>query len=620
MKKLFVGLLSIGLLNSGYAQCPQASFTSTAPACQNDALDFTNTSVGATGGGSWSYFWDFDYPNGNSTSPSGTSTAENPTGFDYSPGGNGTYTVAFTITDGTCTSTVLQDVYIRRADANFISSTNSACVNEQVTYYNDGIGASSPNATVVHSWSFGVDATPSTSSLAVPPSVTYSSPGAKTVTHLVDVQFLSCGSNRQDAVTQTVIINESPVVSFTSTAPVCAGSNVDFTYSGTTSTVDQYSWDFGNNSTPSLSTASNPNSISYNSGGVKSVSLNVINEFGCVANAAQNITINSLPVIDAGADTTICANTSVQIGAATIAGTNYQWFPTNSVVISDPATSNPTVSPIANATQLFLTGTDANGCINTDTVMVIMLDPLVADAGVDVEICRYDSIQIGAGIIEGQLYTWSPTDGLLGMNSSNAMVSPDSSITYMLSVTDLYGCATEVDYVSIIVNQLPIANAGIDDSITSNSSTQLVATGGVQYSWMPEDGLSNAGINDPIASPDSSTVYVVTVIDIYGCIQTDTMSVTVIAPSFWLPNAFSPDGDMINDVFYVRGEGVTGFEFSIFDQWGHVIFISNDMSIGWNGSYPTGEQLPKGAYVYHVSGTLTDGTLVNDNGLVNLIR
>ena len=112
-----------------------------------------------------------------------------------------------------------------------------------------------------------------------------------------------------------------------------------------------------------------------------------------------------------------------------------------------------------------------------------------------------------------------------------------------------------------------------------------------------------------------------TVIDIYGCVQSDTMTLTVLVPAFWLPNAFTPDGDGVNDVLYVRGEGVTDFNFRVFDQWGHTVFYSQDLNIGWDGrKQPGGEQLAEGAYVYLVTGTLTDGTPVNQNGIVNLIR
>ena len=199
------------------------------------------------------------------------------------------------------------------------------------------------------------------------------------------------------------------------------------------------------------------------------------------------------------------------------------------------------------------------------------------------------------------------------------MADPYSTTLYTVTVS-YEGCANITDDVLVIVHPLPDANAGPDDSITIGSSKQLVATGGVQYTWTPTIGLDNAGIYNPVAGPNTLTIYSVEVIDIYGCVNTDTMTLTVINPSFWVPNAFTP-GESTNNIFFVRGEGINGFEFWIFNRWGETIFSSNDMGSGWNGSHQMSDKMmPEGAYVYTIKGTMTNGDPVNVNGLVNLIR
>jgi gliding motility-associated-like protein len=255
-----------------------------------------------------------------------------------------------------------------------------------------------------------------------------------------------------------------------------------------------------------------------------------------------------------------------------------------------------------------------------------MLAPLVANAGEDVVICRYDSVQIGAALVKGQKYVWAPIGGLSDKNSPNPMASPDSTVIYKLTVTGAYltsgvSCPSITDEVKITVHQLPKANAGADDTITVGSSTQLVATGGVQYSWRPPYGLDNIGINTPIASPDFTTEYIVQVIDIFGCKKEDSVLITVIKPALWVPNAFTPNGDGKSDVFAVRGDGIKDFEFGVYNRWGEQIFYSKDITIGWDGNRPiTGENLPAGAYVYYVKGIKTDGEVINMKGMVNLIR
>lgn len=614
--KLKLAALSVFALSQSNAQCPNASFTSTAPACSATNVSFTNTS-GNTGAG-WTYFWDFDYPNGGGSAPA-TSTNQNPTGINYSGGGNGVYTVAFTISNAGlgCTSTILMDIDIRTVRADFISSANSLCIGDSILFYNNGTPGSSPTASVTHVWSFGAGSSPSTSNAINPPAVTYSSAGAKTVTHTVQVNYGGCGGVRTDVFTQNITVNPTPSISFASDAPACEGEMVSFNYTGTS--VNQVSWDFGTDASPQTSFGQNPSGITYNSPGTKVITLSAINSYGCTDFYSNTITINGLPVAYAGQDSTICANTSVGLGTNSTAGYSYNWFPSNT--LDNSAISNPTASPMASITNYVLTMTDnATGCYALDSVNITMLDPLIANAGTDGEICFGDSFQLGTGLIEGQSYSWSPSIDLDNASASNPTATPSATSTYTLTVNG-HGCAPETDEVSIIVHQLPNANAGMDDSMTVGSSVQLIATGGVQYAWSPEYALSNSGIFDPIAGPDSTTSYIVTVTDIYGCVQSDTMTVIVIEPSFWVPTGFSPNADGYNDVFYVRGEGITDFEFVVFNKLGEPIFRTQNLNTGWNGKKQiSDDEMPIGAYVYHVSGVLSDGQPVDVDGVVNLIR
>src|ERR1019366_858001 len=234
-------------------------------------------------------------------------------------------------------------------------------------------------------------------------------------------------------------------------------------------------------------------------------------------------------------------------------------------------------------------------------VIVTMLDPLHADAGPDVQICLNDSTQIGAGFIEGQFYQWSPATGLSSVTSSNPIARPTVTTTYTLVVTDTAGCAPITDNVTVTVNSLPNAEAGPDDTITMGMCVQLTGTVGVQYFWTPSAGLSNANLFNPVASPDSSTSYILTVTDLFGCQNTDTMRITVFGfeNPYWIPSAFSPDGNGHNDVLYVRGGGFVTYEFSIYNRYGQLLFYSKDITEGWDGTNKvTGQETPPDAYVY----------------------
>ncbi len=493
------------------------------------------------------------------------------------------------------------------ADATF-SSTTPGCMGQYQNFYSVMYGTPG----VTNSWDFGVGAAPATSNLYNPSGILYSVPGAKLVTHIATTALGS------DTITTLITINPAAIASFSSTAPVCPGTGVDFSNTGSTGPGITYSWDFGGAS-PNLSTVENPSGIVYSSGGTKSISYTVTNQYGCSTTAIQTISINALPTANAGMDSTICNNTTVSIGDTTMAGVTYSWSPSST--LSSASISNPIASPIAATSQYVLTVTNTTtGCSNKDTVTISMLSPLFANAGSDGEICKNDSIQLGTGMILGQTYTWSPSAGLNDTTLSNPMSIPASTITYTLTVNG-NGCAPAMDEVTITVNSSPTVSAGIDDTTTTGASIQLNATGGILYSWSPSITLDNAGIYNPIASPTATTTYTVTVTDLNGCKKSDAVLITVIDPAFWVPTAFSPNDDGSSDVFYVRGEGILDFEFSIYNRWGERIFLTKDFYTGWDGTRQSnGDKLPEGAYVYNIRGTLSNGAPVDEKGMINLIR
>jgi gliding motility-associated-like protein len=97
--------------------------------------------------------------------------------------------------------------------------------------------------------------------------------------------------------------------------------------------------------------------------------------------------------------------------------------------------------------------------------------------------------------------------------------------------------------------------------------------------------------------------------------------VHVIEPDVWAPTAFTPDGDGRNDRFYIRAQGVEKFELTVFDRSGRLVYRSEDPNEGWDGTVQgSGERLPEGAYVYRANGELSDGTVFEEKGTINLIR
>lgn len=245
----------------------------------------------------------------------------------------------------------------------------------------------------------------------------------------------------------------------------------------------------------------------------------VSNASGCSSTDSMIVTINPLPVVNAGADVSICTGSSTQLNAT--GGFGYTWTPATGLNAAN--ISNPVASPVVTTTYS-VDVSDVNGCINTDS-LIVHVNPLpIPNAGPDVNICINSGIQLNA--TGGTSYSWAPATGLSAANIANPMASPVTTTAYTVTVTDANSCVN-TDTITVTVNPLPIANAGPDVSICLNANTTLNASGGVSYSWLPVAGLSSAVIPNPVASPATTTTYTVSVTDNNNCVNTDSMTVTV---------------------------------------------------------------------------------------------
>ncbi len=356
--------------------------------------------------------------------------------------------------------------------------------------------------------------------------------------------------------------------------------NVNFTNTGSTGSNWTYAWDFGGNANPATSNAENPTDIAFETGGNQTISF-TISDQNCTETFSDSISIYNLPLVDAGSDTTICADESLVIGTTSTTGYLYNWTPTST--LSSASVSDPTASPEAPVTTYILIVTDSNGCLKTDSVIVTMLQSAMVDAGPDGEICWGDSVQIGIGLLMGQTYSWSPVTTLDNPTSSNPLADPTISTTYTVTVS-FENCPPITDDVWVEVHPLPNAKATdylLQDTsyITLGNSILLIATGGLEFTWLPEAGLSNPGLYNPVATPDSTTNYIVEVVDIYGCVNWDTVRVDVDSVNFWVPTAFTPDENGFNDAFIIRIKDLETFQLLVFDRWGEQVFISRDVLV-----------------------------------------
>ncbi len=256
---------------------------------------------------------------------------------------------------------------------------------------------------------------------------------------------------------------------------------------------------------------------------------------GCIVTDSVNVTVRPRPLVNAGADTSICKGASVHIGEAATNGTppyTYVWTPTTG--LSNANIPDPVASPFTTTTYT-LTIIDASGCVTTDRIHITVRNAPGALAGSDATICGGEEVLLGnyaTGGTPPYTYQWTPAVGLSNPGIAKPVAKPLATTTYTVTVTDSMGCVA-TDQVVVRVNPQPMAHAGPDRTICKGAPVLLgdVATGGTPpftYIWFPDNGLSSANTSSPLARPDASTIYSVTVTDSKGCVSTDEVFIEVV--------------------------------------------------------------------------------------------
>lgn len=253
-----------------------------------------------------------------------------------------------------------------------------------------------------------------------------------------------------------------------------------------------------------------------------------------------------------------------------------------------------------------------NTDFKTDSVTILIVNPPVVNLGPDTLLCEGDTILLDATAPDGILYTWSTGD-------TSAIIAVTDTGTYKV-VVDNAGCAVEDSVVIPAFLDNPFLTLGEDSSYCFfyNDSLTLDGGPGSSYLWQPTLETSKEII---VLTPG---VYSVTVTRANGCQRTASLEVQEICePSVFVPNAFTPDDDGLNDVFKAYVNNVQLYNFRVINRRGQVIFYTENPSEGWDGKYE-GQDAPIGVYVYRINyqGLDEDGIKVKKKllGTVTLIR
>lgn len=451
--------------------------------------------------------------------------------------------------------------------------------------------------------------------------------------------------------TNTIIVkpNVTPAVSvMSSAAQVCSGTQVTFTATPSNEgTAPVYSWQVNGIDAG----VSGPTFTTTPGNGVSNIVCKMTGNSDCAlqpsaASSPVAISVSSAvtPSVSINTPSTdICSGTAAAFVATPVnGGLNpvFQW-----TVNGNPAgTNNPNFSSSLNDGDVVACQLSSNAtCTTVPTAQsnsILMRVKPVVPPVVNIKadpnpVCSGLPVTFSAEVTNGGTsprYQWQ----INGIDAADTGSNRPTYTTTQLTNGDAVSCIVSTDNVcalgtsnSIVmeVNPTPVIepNQAFTSTLNGVTLTPKVSGNIVSWAWSPAGALSAVDIANPIANPQRSTNYMLTVVSDDGCTARGEITVKVYS-DIRIPGAFSPNGDGKNDVFYILGapQGSAVKNFSIFNRWGMMVFgvhevLPGDPSFGWNG-YFKGAPAAAGGYVYTFSVTLAGGEQQTYKGTVILVR
>ena len=482
--------------------------------------------------------------------------------FDPAAAGVGVHTITYTYTDANgCTNSITDDVEVFALPVLTFTALADLCVDAGIQA---GQGGATPQGGIYSGTAVTDDGN----------GLTYSfDPAAAGVgVHTITYTFTD-GNGCTNFITDDVEVFALPILSFIALPDICVAAGVQAGQGGATPAGGVYSGtgvtDDGNGLTYSFDPAA--------AGvGIFTLTYTYTDPNGCTEFITDDVEVYGLPNVEAGPDQVVCEGTSVTLTGS--GAVSYVW--------DNGVTDNVPFTPAVGSVTYTVTGTDSNGCSATDIVNVLVQANPVVSAE-DVVICIGEEV-----ILYGQgadYYEWS------GGVEDGEPFYPTSSGVYTVTGYYLNGCFS-TSSANVTVNPNPFVDFDWlnTDLSTNNPTTEFdnLSIGAVDYVWFFGEGSSYSYEFEPFytfPNQEGGGYYVtLTGTSEFGCESEITKYIEVGHDySIYVPNAFTPDANGVNEIFKPILFGFDEFSYTlyVFNRWGELIFESHDMDVGWDGYY-----------------------------------
>ncbi len=549
--------------------------TDTTSGCAPLTVNFTQYSIGATN-------WHWDLGDGN------VSTAQNVT---HTYVDAGAYTATLFADNGCSFDTVSVVITVNPTPvADFSVEPGPHCAGSPVQFTNN------TPAPAGLQWDFGDGGTSTLSA----PAHSYAAAGTYNVTLSVASANTPCPA----MLTQSVTVEATPNAAFAPTpASGCIPLNVQC--AGSSSGADFLQWDFGDGNT---ATGADP-AHTYTDAGSFTVQLIAENLAGCGDTAVATVTAFPLPAsaFTQSITESCTAPANVQFTNASTGAVGHAWDFGNGT--SSVLTNPQAVYAAADTFTITLVASNQYGCTDTSSSQFTLHPtPVAAFAAAPQPACAGYPVQFTNLSVNASQFRWEFGDGQGSLADSVSHIYPEGDYDVTLIATGAGGCTDTLSLTDAIhVNPSPTAAFTYEPMLSTSYALQFhnQSSGAVSWIWDFGDGGQStefAPLHLFPAGPGDLYPFCLVAINAFGC--PDTLCQPVVAtsdPNIYAPNAFTPDGDDVNENFLpvLNGFDNWRYHFYVFDRWGEVIHESRDRYAPWDGTCK-GKPVKSDVYVWKV--------------------
>ena len=515
-------------------------------------------------------------------------------------------TTTYTVLSGTggCTTTAVATVSISPPLSTSITPSNTTiCLGANANLSSSGAGP--------FTWTASTGVNPGgTASVIVTPTTN------TTYTVLLGTGACTAQAVATVSIAPALTVNITPSISV-----ICVGQTANLSCNG----IGPYAW------TASIGSNPNPTGIVIVNPSITTTYTVLSGTGACTAQAVATVSV--LPVINPtiiSASPFVCITNSIIIAAPFAAGLTYSWQPTTAILGANNTYSINAMP--TNTTTVIYTVTISNGaCSDSDTIQLKVKTPPNIN---DVTTLNNDTICVGGCVTfsantSGSLpiyYQWYYESGV---GTSTVGIAPEAcypsagNFSIVATASNTCGFDTLIKNNFVTVYDLPILNVQGDTTINIGETTEISASGGLSYYWSPNNNNTIACVtcSNTIVQPTVTTQYIVVTSNSPYCKVQDTVTVIVDVNcgDFFIPNAFSPNDDGLNDLINVHGKCISTFNLQIYNRWGEKVFETTTLENSWDGSYK-GKKMDTGVFVYKADGVSIDGQSFKLKGNITLIR